>query len=115
VVVNAWTSIGYYSPDDDLNISKQASQLSIEGAILIVVETMHTKYLSIKFAPTSYAEINNLVLLEDSKYNHIRAGAKTACVFYNKWGENLEFVDRVEFKNHIYSPNELSSLLKWAG
>jgi SAM-dependent methyltransferase len=114
VVVNAWTSIGYYAPNDDLNIFKQARELSKEGAILFILEAMHTEYLSIKFAPTSYAEIDNLVLLEDRKYDPISARLKTAWIFYRKRGKDLEFVDRVEIENHVYSLSELSSLLKKA-
>lgn len=115
VVVNAWTSIGYYSPEDDLNVFRQARQLSREGAILFIVETMHTEYLSIKFAPTSYAEIDNLVMLEDRKYDPISACVRTAWIFYNRHEKDLEFVDRVGFENHVYSPSELSSLLRKAG
>jgi SAM-dependent methyltransferase len=115
VVVNAWTSIGYYSSEDDLNVFRQVREVSREGAILFILETMHTEYLSIKFAPTSYVEIDNLVMLEDRKYDPISANAKTAWLFYNRRGKDLEFVDRVEFENHVYSPSELSSLLKKAG
>ena len=41
VLVNVWTSIGVYEEDDELSIFKQARELSREGAILFVVETMH--------------------------------------------------------------------------
>jgi 2-polyprenyl-3-methyl-5-hydroxy-6-metoxy-1,4-benzoquinol methylase len=51
VVVNAWTSVGYFSQDDDVNIFRQARHLSRKGAILFIAETMHTEYLSIKFSP----------------------------------------------------------------
>jgi ubiquinone/menaquinone biosynthesis C-methylase UbiE len=115
VVVNAWTSIGFFSQDDDLKIFKQARSLSREGAILFVIETMHTEYLSIRFYPTSYAEIDGLLMLEDRKYDPVSANAKTSWIFYNKRGQNLEFIDKVEIEHHIYSLSELSSLLKRAG
>jgi ubiquinone/menaquinone biosynthesis C-methylase UbiE len=115
VVVNAWTSIGFFSQDDDLNIFKQARSLSKEDAILFVAETMHTEYLSIKFVPTSYAEIDDVVMLENRKYDPITANAKTAWIFYHKQGKNLEFVDKVDIEHHIYSLSELSSLLRKAG
>ena len=115
VVVNAWTSIGFFSQDDDLSIFKQARSLSREDAILFVAETMHTEYLSIKFVPTSYAEIDDVVMLENRKYDPITANVKTAWIFYHKQGENLEFVDKVDIEHHIYSLSELSSLLRKAG
>jgi len=115
VVTSGWTSIGYYSPDDDLNVFRQARHLSRDGAVLLITETMHTEYLSIKFAPTSYSEIDDLVMLEDRQYDPISASAKTCWTFYAKDGKNMKFIDRVDFENHIYSASELSSLLQKAG
>jgi hypothetical protein len=76
---------------------------------------MHTEYLSIKFSPTSYSEIGDLVLLEDREYDPISARVKTSWTFYAKHGRNMEFIDRVDFENHVYSASELSSLLQNAG
>jgi ubiquinone/menaquinone biosynthesis C-methylase UbiE len=115
VVVNAWTSIGFYEEKDDLDIFKQARQLSREGAILFVAETMHTEYLSVKFAPTSYAELDHIVMLENRKYDPITSQATTSWIFYNKRGQDLEFVDKVDITHHVYSLSELSSLLRKAG
>ena len=115
VVVNAWTSIGYFSPEDDLNIFKQARELSRENAILFIVETMNSEFLSLKFTPSSYSEIGNVLLLEDRKYDPITSRLNTSWTFYNKRGRNLEFIDRVEYELHIYSLSELSSLLRKAG
>ncbi|MDI6805692.1 MAG: class I SAM-dependent methyltransferase [Candidatus Bathyarchaeia archaeon] len=115
VVVNAWTSIGYFSLKDDLKIFKQARELSKENAVLLIAETMHTEFLAVKFAPTSYGEVNNIVLLESRKYDPTTSQLKTVWTFYKKCGENLEFIDRVEYEVHVYSPSELSSLLRKAG
>jgi SAM-dependent methyltransferase len=115
VVVNAWTSIGFYGQKDDLSIFQQARELSREGAILLVAETMHTEYLSIKFAPTGYAELDHIVMLEDRKYDPITAQASTSWAFYKKHAQDLKFIDKVEITHHVYSLSELSSLLRKAG
>jgi SAM-dependent methyltransferase len=115
VVTSAWTSIGYYSQEEDLSIFKQARHLSTERATLFITETMHTEYLSIKFAPTSHSEIDDLVLFEDREYNPITAYVKTSWTFYAKHGKDMKFIDRVDFENHVYSASELSSLLRKAG
>jgi ubiquinone/menaquinone biosynthesis C-methylase UbiE len=115
VVANVWTSIGFFSYEDDLNIFKQARELSKETAILFIAETMHTEYLSIKFTPTSYSELDNIVMLENRKYDQITSQANTSWIFYNKRGKNLELIDTVEIQHHVYSLSELSSLLRKAG
>jgi SAM-dependent methyltransferase len=115
VVVNAWTSIGFYSEKDDLSIFKQARELSREGAILFITETMHTEYLSLKFTPTSYAEIDSIMLLENREYDSITSQMNTCWRFYKKHGNDLDFIDEAKISHHIYSFSELSLLLKKAG
>jgi SAM-dependent methyltransferase len=115
VVVNVWTSVGFYRERDDLKVFKQARQLSRNGAILFIAETVHTEYISLKFTPTSYAELDDILLLENRKYDPTTAQMNTSWIFYSKRGETLEFVDRAEIVHHVYSLNELCSLLKRAG
>lgn len=115
VVVSAWTSIGFSSQTDDLSVFKQARHLSRRDAILFIAETIHTEYLSIKFAPTSHAEIDHMVMLENRKYDQITAQANTSWLFYEKSGKDLRFIDQVDLDHHVYSLSELSALLKKAG
>jgi SAM-dependent methyltransferase len=115
VIVNAWTSIGFYSQEDDLSVFKQARELSREGAILFITETMHTEYLSIKFAPTSYTELDDVVMLENRKFDPTNGRVNSSWIFYRKQGEDLKYIDRVEIEHHVYSLSELCSLLRKAG
>jgi len=115
VVVNAWTSIGYFSQNDDINMFKQARQLSKKDAVLIIAETMHSDFLAVKFTPTSYQEVSDIVLLENRKYEPTSSQLTANWTFYNKRGENLEFIDRMEIEHHVYSQSELSCVLREAG
>jgi len=115
VIVNASTSIGYFSQEDDLNIFEQARKLSREGAVLFIAETMHSEFLSVKFTPTSYTDIGSIILLENRKYDPKASQVSATWAFYQKRGDDLEFIDKVELENHVYSLSELSSLLRKAG
>ena len=76
---------------------------------------MHTEHLSVKFAPASYTELDRFVILENRKYEPITSQVSTSWIFYNKRGQDLEFIDRADITNHVYSFSELSSLLLKAG
>jgi 2-polyprenyl-3-methyl-5-hydroxy-6-metoxy-1,4-benzoquinol methylase len=115
VVVNAWTSVGYSSQEDDLSVFRQARELSREGAILFVTETMHSEYLSLKFVPTGCSEIEDMVLMENRKYEPITQRQETTWTFYRKKGNDLKFIDAVTIKLHTYSLGELAAILKKAG
>ncbi len=115
VIVNVWTSVGYYPVEEDLSIFKQARELSRAGAILLVAETMHTEYLSLKFTPTSFMELGNMIMLESREYDPMDSNISASWTFYEKEGNDLKFRDRVEYELHIYSPRELCTLLRKAG
>jgi len=115
VVVSAWTSVGYYSPKDDLSVFRQARELSRDGAILFIAETTHSEYLSLRFAPTSYIEVEDMIVLENREYDPIKSQITTSWAFYAKHGEDLRFIDRMEFCLHVYSFGELCALLGEAG
>ncbi|NWF87805.1 methyltransferase domain-containing protein [Candidatus Bathyarchaeota archaeon] len=114
VVVNVWTSIGYSSPEDDLKIFKQARELSREGAILFIAETMPSEHILVKFTPTSYMEVGDIVVLENRTYDPTTSQLKTVWAFYRKWGEDLKFVDKIKLTIHVYNVSELSTLLRKA-
>ena len=115
VIVNVWTSVGFYRQADDFSVFKQARQLSRKGAVLFIADTMHTERLSLMFTPTSYTELDDMMLLENRKYDPTTAQVSTSWMFYNKRGDNLEFIDSAEIVHHVYSLSELCSLLKKAG
>lgn len=114
VVVSAWTSIGYFSQKEDLNMFKQARTLSREGAILLISETMHSDFLSLKFTPTGYMEIDDMVILDSRNYDPTTSHINSSWIIYKKHGQDLIFIDKVDIDHHVYSLSELSSLLRKA-
>jgi SAM-dependent methyltransferase len=115
VIVDAWTSIGFYSENDDLGTFKQARELSREGALLFITETMHSEFLAVKSTPTSYDEIDDIIRLESRKYDPITSQMNARWTFYKKHGNDLDFIDETEISHHVYSLSGLSSVLKKAG
>ena len=56
-----------------------------------------------------------MVMLENRKYDPMKAWANTSWTFCSKRGNDLEYVDRVDLEHHVYSLSELSALLREAG
>lgn len=115
VVVNAWTSIGYSTIEDDLSIFEQARELSKDSTILFIVDTMHAGRASMRPNQTSFLEIDDTILLEKSTYDQSSSEMRTTWTFYRRSGKNLDYLDELDYMIHVYSLSELSSLLKSAG
>lgn len=115
VVISAWTSIGYSTREDDLSLFRQARELSREDALLFVIETEHEGRASMRRAQSSCIELDGMMLLEGSTYDPITSEQRATWGFYRKDGKDLEYIDELEYRVHVYSPSELASLLREAG
>jgi hypothetical protein len=54
-------------------------------------------------------------MLEDRKYDLIKTWTNTSWTFYSKRSNDLQYVDRADLEHYVYSPSELSALLRKAG
>jgi len=115
VVVSAWTSIGYSTNDDDLSIFRQARELSKENSILFITETVHEGRASLRRTEDSFMDLDDMIMLDQTRYDHATSELSTTWNFYRKRGKDLEFEDVLEYKVHVYSLSELCSLLGEAG
>jgi ubiquinone/menaquinone biosynthesis C-methylase UbiE len=115
VVTSVWTSIGYYSKDEDLSVFKQARKLTRDGGILFIAETVHRDSLNLSFCPSSFTLYENIVLVEERKWDVLTSKLRTTWSFYAKNGDNLRLIDRIMFDIYVYSVSELASMLREAG
>ena len=114
-VINLWTSIGFYEEDDDLNIFTQARRLSRLGALLFIGECIHRDFLTLKFQPRGFEEVQDLVMLKNRDFNQFTSRLSSTWTFYKKDGENLRYIDKVSFNIRVYSLHEVASILRRAG
>lgn len=115
VVTSVWTSIGYYDKSEELEVFKQARQLTGDGGILFIAETAHRDSVSLRFCPSSFHVSQDIVLVEESKWDTLTSRLRTTWSFYAKNGDDLKFVDRITFEIYIYSVSELASMLRETG
>jgi len=114
-VVSAWTSIGYYTVEDDLSAFRQARQLARDGSVLLIIETQHEGGATQMGSGSSVLDLDDVVMLEKTTYDPTTARRETAWTFYRRRGRDLEYIDEVYYKIHVYSLPELSKLLVEAG
>jgi SAM-dependent methyltransferase len=115
VVINAWTSIGYTTKEDDEDMFRQARLHASDDAIFFIIDTAHQGRASMRPTQSSSLELDDMVMLEDSSYNMLTSRQHTTWRFYRKSGDDLIYVDTCEYDIYIYSLSELSSLLRNAG
>ena len=115
VVVNAWTSIGYTTPEDDASIFRQAKTHAEENSVLFIIDTMHQGRASMNPHPTSYIDFDDMMMLESSEYDQLSSRIDTTWRFYWKKGEDLVYEDECRYNIYVYSLSELSNLLRESG
>ncbi|MEM2930801.1 MAG: methyltransferase domain-containing protein [Thermoproteota archaeon] len=115
VVTSVWTSIGYYDKSEDLAVFKQARRLTREGGILFIAETAHRDSLGLRFCPSSFSFYEDIVLVEETKWDVLTSRLRTTWSFYARDGNDLKFIDRIGFDIYVYGASELASMLKESG
>ncbi len=113
-IINLWSSIGYYTDEDDIRTLKQCRTIAKRGAILMI-ETINSEFLAKHFLPVSYSEFEDLMLLEERKMNYETARVDTEWRFYQKKGRDLLHKGTINFGTRVYTAHELHSILKQTG
>jgi SAM-dependent methyltransferase len=115
VFVNAWTSIGYTTWEDDVSIFKQARDHAADDAVLFIVDTMHMARALGAPKHRGFVDYGDTLMLESSSYDPVNSRMSNTWRFYKKDGDDLLFDDQCEYDIRIYSLNELSQILSEAG
>ncbi len=115
VVVNAWTSIGYTTWEDDVTMFRQARMHAKDDAVLFVVDTMHQGRASMNPKQMNFVDLGDMLMLESGNYDMLSSRIHTVWRFYKKRGDDLVYEDECEYDIRVYSLSELSSLLRESG
>ncbi len=114
-VLNIWSSLGYYGEKADLIMFKKARHVTRDGGIFIIADTISKESLLSEFAPHTYAEFPDLLILHFAEYDPLSSILTDLWRFYEKKGEDWIFLDSVRVKVRIYSLSEIAKMLEQAG
>ncbi len=120
VVLFVWsTVIGYYDREDDVEILRQALELSHGETLLIIADTASKDFISFlsNFVGNAkwFVDYDDYAVVESPLFNPVTGELITKQVFYAKKGRNLEYVGEANFKIKLYSLDELVSMAREAG
>ena len=68
-VVNAWTSVGYTSPFDDELIFRQAREASRNGAVLMILDTVHVGRALNPSPGSAFMDLGDMIMLEKQSFD----------------------------------------------
>ncbi len=114
VVLNLFTSLGYWDDATDLDLLGQLHSLAAPGAILIV-DTINRDYLLKHFEPHGQEAFGDLVYLEERSFNYETSRLEARWSFYIRKGEDMQHRATVNVSTRAYAAHELLRLITEAG
>ena len=83
---------------------------------MIIASTASRDYILKNFVPITITEwSDDLIMIDEHKFDAFTSRLKSRWRFYKKKGKNLIFIDEIELNLRLYSIHELYELLKRAG
>ena len=112
VVLNLYTSLGYYNEETDRNILNQLYENTALNCILII-EMANRDFPIRHFLKEDITyPSDNLVLFQQRKLNFASSRMENVWKYYQKKGKDLIHLDTFELDHRIYSFHELKNLVE---
>ena len=116
LIISVWTSTGYYDEDTDTEILRQARSLAKPNGLLIIDTINRDAFIASSLERLKvYNEYGRLVVLEEPTPDYSASRVRTKWRFYSKDGNDLKYIDTVEYNVRHYSLHELVKILSKAG
>ncbi len=119
-IVFVWTTvIGYYDRDTDVEILREAAELSHERTRLMVLDTASKDFISFLSnfvgGASWFTDYGDVVVVETPRFNPATGEALSTQVFYRKRGRDLIYMGEARFRVRLYTLDELVDVAKRAG
>jgi len=114
-VLSMWTSMGYWNEATDLSILGQCLSLTKQGGIFIM-HTASRDGLIKRFQPRDFMfNESGMLLMMERTLNLETSRMENQWSYYQRDGEDLRFLNRVEINHRVYSLHELKKQFGEAG
>lgn len=113
-VLILFTSIGYYDDDTDRDIIRGCAAAAREGALLILDVSSRDFFLR-NFRPSGVSEMGDTLVAEQSSFDLETSRLTNTWTYFERVGQEYEFVGRADIDLRLYSLHELVSMVEEAG
>ncbi|MCW4012864.1 MAG: class I SAM-dependent methyltransferase [Candidatus Bathyarchaeota archaeon] len=115
IVINMWTSMGYWDEETDLRILRQCLSLT-KASGFFLMHTANRDNLVRRFQAHDFSiSDDGIVMLMERELDLETSRMINFWSYYRKEGEDLRFLDRLEVNHRIYSLHELKEQFIDAG
>jgi SAM-dependent methyltransferase len=119
VSLNVFTSIGYWSEEDDLKFFRGARAATKRGGLLLISGLRNRDYILRNPSQNVYEESKKLLVLDTYSFDSARSRERGVWRFYLRRGQDggevLKFAGEFPVDIRVYSPHELVSRLEATG
>jgi len=114
-IINAWSSIGYYDDDTDLEIFSNAAKLTRKNGLLLIIDTVNRDAILKTFRKIGIDEFEDLIIIRRNKFDPITSKLIAKWEVFERSGRNLKFITDLKIEQRLYSFHELLRILSKAG
>jgi SAM-dependent methyltransferase len=114
VMLNLWSSHGYYGEEEDVRIFTALRNSAARNGLL-VDDTVNRDYLIINPQPATVDIVGDMELRERRRFDPETSWHESNWGFYMKRGQDLKLKAKMRIHHRVYSLHELRALLERAG
>jgi SAM-dependent methyltransferase len=114
VIVNMFTSSGYYGRTSDVALFQRLGEMSSSGAAM-VVQTINRDWLVRNFEPEGVDSAGTLRILQRRRLDTDKSTMYSDWKFYEGSGADLRLRLELEMEHRVYSLDEMRELVEEAG
>jgi len=113
--INVFTSIGYGTEQDDLRFFGELRKVVRKGGLFLISGLRNRDYIVRNPSQNVYEESERLLVLDNYEFNVATSRERGSWRFYLKVGKAMKWAGEFPIDIRIYSPHELSGMLRRSG
>ncbi len=115
VIINIFTSIGFYDKKTEQKIFKDVASLLKKNGIFLILDTISREWILNHFCTAIWHETGEYIILEKPLYDSFHSIMNNNWQVYRKEGKDLKLEAILPLELKIYSQNELTEMAEKAG